>query len=66
MIPVSIDNSAWDDNFTPSPVIDPVAEYDDFEGSTRQKNQSYYSRRSFQVPKNENEPHLDWRYSVCD
>ncbi|PWA46135.1 type IV inositol polyphosphate 5-phosphatase 7 [Artemisia annua] len=54
-------------NYTPSPVIDPVAEYDaDFEGSTRQKNQSFYSRRSFQVPRNENEPHLDRRYSVCD
>ncbi|KAL8222909.1 hypothetical protein R6Q57_020308 [Mikania cordata] len=55
---------------TPSPVPDPVAEYDaDFEGSTRHQTSTFFNRRSFQAPQswqNENEPHLDRRYSVCD
>ncbi|CAH1434308.1 unnamed protein product [Lactuca virosa] len=58
--------------YAPSPVPDPVAEYDaDFEGSTRHKNSSFYHRRSFQAPQNENyqstpPTHLERRYSVCD
>lgn len=61
--------------YTPSPVPDPVAEYDaDFEGSTRNKTSSFFHRRSFQAPhswRNENDssmqqPHLERRYSVCD
>ncbi|KAK9049592.1 hypothetical protein SSX86_031439 [Deinandra increscens subsp. villosa] len=62
--------------YTPSPVPDPVAEYDaDFEGSSRQKTSNMFHRRSFQAPRrswrNENDPsmsqaRLDRRYSVCD
>ena len=62
---------------TPSPVPDPIVELDaDFEGgSTRQKNSSFFHRRSFQslsrsmrfdgdirMP----QPKLDRRFSVCD
>ncbi|KAL8254976.1 hypothetical protein R6Q59_033197 [Mikania micrantha] len=61
--------------YTPSPVPDPVAEYDaDFEGSSRQKTSNMFHRRSFQAPRSwrsENDPsvsqpRLDRRYSVCD
>ncbi|KAM0040581.1 putative inositol-polyphosphate 5-phosphatase [Helianthus debilis subsp. tardiflorus] len=61
--------------YTPSPVPDPIAEYDaDFEGSSRQKTSNMFHRRSFQAPRtwrNENDPsvsqpRLDRRYSVCD
>ncbi|XP_071725464.1 type IV inositol polyphosphate 5-phosphatase 7-like isoform X5 [Rutidosis leptorrhynchoides] len=62
--------------YTPSPIPDPVAEYDaDFEGSSRQKTANMFHRRSFQAPRrsyrNENDPsmsqaRLDRRYSVCD
>ncbi|XP_058193248.1 type IV inositol polyphosphate 5-phosphatase 7-like [Rhododendron vialii] len=60
--------------YTPSPIPDPVVEYDaDFEGSIRRKS-SFFHRRSFQTPsswRKENDPsishpHLDRRYSVCD
>ncbi|CAN0857032.1 Type IV inositol polyphosphate 5-phosphatase 7 [Linum grandiflorum] len=56
--------------YTPSPIPEPIAEMDaDFEGSSRQKNPSFYARRSFQTPSSwrmENEPRLDRRFSVCD
>lgn len=61
-------------NYTPSPIPDPIAEYDaDFEGSMRQK-ASFFPRRSFQAPRtwrtdsdsSINQPRLDRRYSVCD
>nr|XP_043619904.1 type IV inositol polyphosphate 5-phosphatase 6-like [Erigeron canadensis] len=61
--------------YTPSPIPDPVAEYDaDFEGSSRQKTANMLHRRSFQAPrswKNDTDPsmgqpRLDRRYSVCD
>ncbi|XP_047332815.1 type IV inositol polyphosphate 5-phosphatase 7-like [Impatiens glandulifera] len=60
--------------YTPSPIPNPVAEYDaDFEGSTDKKS-SLFPRRSFQAPRswrNEydasgSQPRLDRRYSVCD
>ncbi|KAH7859012.1 hypothetical protein Vadar_030376 [Vaccinium darrowii] len=60
--------------YTPSPIPDPVVEYDaDFEGSTRQKS-AFFHRRSFQTPSSWrkeydpsiSQPHLDRRYSVCD
>nr|KAJ0186391.1 hypothetical protein LSAT_V11C900488840 [Lactuca sativa] len=61
--------------YTPSPIPDPVAEYDaDFEGSSRQKTSSLFHRKSFQAPRSwrtENDSsmpqaRLDRRYSVCD
>ncbi|KAI3695026.1 hypothetical protein L1987_78014 [Smallanthus sonchifolius] len=61
--------------YTPSPIPDPVAEYDaDFEGSSRQKASNMFHRKSFQAPRswrNENDPsmsqaRLERRYSVCD
>ncbi|KZV23932.1 hypothetical protein F511_23293 [Dorcoceras hygrometricum] len=61
--------------YTPSPVPDPVAEWNaDFEGSTRHKASTFFPRRSFQTPQGwrmENEmstpqPRLDRRFSVCD
>ncbi|GJU60933.1 type IV inositol polyphosphate 5-phosphatase 7-like protein [Tanacetum coccineum] len=61
--------------YTPSPIPDPVAEYDaDFEGASRQKASNMFHRKSFQAPRswrNENDtpmsqPRLDRRYSVCD
>ncbi|XP_011073440.1 type IV inositol polyphosphate 5-phosphatase 7 isoform X1 [Sesamum indicum] len=62
--------------YTPSPVPDPVAEWNaDFEGSTRQNASAFFHRRSFQTPQYcwnmENEtsisqPRLDRRFSVCD
>ncbi|XP_076931916.1 type IV inositol polyphosphate 5-phosphatase 6-like [Bidens hawaiensis] len=62
--------------YTPSPIPDPVAEYDaDFEGSSRQKASNMLHRRSFQAPRRSwrtetdpsmNQPRLDRRYSVCD
>lgn len=65
--PGSSDSNAC---YTPSPVPDPVAEYDaDFEGSTRHQTSSFFNRRSFQAPQNwqnETDPNLDRRYSVCD
>lgn len=60
--------------YTPSPVPDPIAEWNaDFEGSSRQKN-SFYHRRSFQTPQcwgmdndmSIPQPRLDRRFSVCD
>lgn len=60
--------------YTPSPVPDPIAEWNaDFEGSGRRK-ASLFPRRSFQTPqcwRMENDPsisqpRLDRRYSVCD
>lgn len=62
---------------TPSPVPDPVVELDaDFEGaSIRQKNPSFFHRRSFQSHNRSGrfdgdmmnaQPRLDRRYSVCD
>ncbi|XP_031098170.1 type IV inositol polyphosphate 5-phosphatase 6-like [Ipomoea triloba] len=61
--------------YTPSPVPDPIAEWNaDFEGSGKQKASSFLPRRSFQTPqcwRMENDPsipqpRLDRRYSVCD
>ncbi|KAL4556441.1 hypothetical protein LXL04_039093 [Taraxacum kok-saghyz] len=61
--------------YTPSPIPDPIAEYDaDFEGSSRQKTSSLFHRKSFQAPRSwrtENDSsipqsRLDRRYSVCD
>ncbi|XP_019423455.1 PREDICTED: type IV inositol polyphosphate 5-phosphatase 7-like isoform X2 [Lupinus angustifolius] len=62
--------------YTPSPVPQPVAESNaDFEGSTRQKNSSFFHRRSFQTSSDswqmDNDlptvqPELDRRFSVCD
>ncbi|XP_074368831.1 type IV inositol polyphosphate 5-phosphatase 7-like isoform X2 [Apium graveolens] len=61
--------------YTPSPIIDPIVELDaDFEGSTRQKNSSFFHRRSFQTPRycsndcdyTSSQPQLDRRFSVCD
>ncbi|XP_042050446.1 type IV inositol polyphosphate 5-phosphatase 7-like [Salvia splendens] len=59
---------------TPSPIPDPVAEWNaDFEGSSRHKASTFFPRRSFQTPqlRMENDmsapqPRLDRRYSVCD
>ncbi|KAL3642003.1 Type IV inositol polyphosphate 5-phosphatase 7 [Castilleja foliolosa] len=61
--------------YTPSPVPDPIAEWNaDFEGSTRNKASTFLHRRSFQTPQNWNsdndmstpQPRLDRRFSVCD
>nr|KYP75002.1 Type I inositol-1,4,5-trisphosphate 5-phosphatase CVP2 [Cajanus cajan] len=62
--------------YTPSPIPQPVVELNaDFEGSTRQKNSSFFHRRSFQTTSSgwgmDNDPsvvqpQLDRRYSVCD
>ncbi|XP_047945339.1 type IV inositol polyphosphate 5-phosphatase 7-like [Salvia hispanica] len=60
--------------YTPSPIPDPVAEWNaDFEGSSRHKASTFFPRRSFQTPqwRMENDmsapqPRLDRRYSVCD
>ncbi|KAL8486439.1 hypothetical protein ACS0TY_023215 [Phlomoides rotata] len=58
--------------YTPSPVPDPVAEWNaDFEGSTGHKASSFFPRRSFQTPQrwnteNDPQPRLDRRFSVCD
>lgn len=60
---------------TPSPIPDPVAEWNaDFEGSTRNKASNFLPRRSFQTPQRWNmendmsipQPRLDRRFSVCD
>ncbi|KAG7573303.1 Endonuclease/exonuclease/phosphatase superfamily [Arabidopsis suecica] len=61
---------------TPSPIPVPIAEIDaDFSGSSRQKNETFFNRRSFQTPSvwsmEENDPsisqpRLDRRFSVCD
>ncbi|KAJ6831526.1 putative type IV inositol polyphosphate 5-phosphatase 7 isoform X3 [Iris pallida] len=75
-LPGAIGNASY---HTPSPVPDPIVEIDDdFEGSsTRQRNSSFFHRRSFQslsrsmrmdgdmmmmMP----QPQLDRRFSVCD
>ncbi|XP_031477450.1 type IV inositol polyphosphate 5-phosphatase 7-like isoform X1 [Nymphaea colorata] len=60
----------------PSPAPDPIVELDaDFEGSTRQKTTSFFSRRSFQSLSRSlrmdcdismAQPRLDRRLSVCD
>ncbi|KAK6117188.1 hypothetical protein DH2020_049067 [Rehmannia glutinosa] len=61
--------------YTPSPVPNPVAEWNaDFEGSNRHKASTFFPRRSFQTPqcsRMENDmsvpqPRLDRRFSVCD
>ncbi|KAK4434042.1 Type IV inositol polyphosphate 5-phosphatase 7 [Sesamum alatum] len=62
--------------YTPSPVPDPVAEWNaDFEGSTRQNASAFFHRRSFQTPQycwnmendaSISQPRLDRRFSVCD
>ncbi|XP_051128066.1 type IV inositol polyphosphate 5-phosphatase 7-like [Andrographis paniculata] len=62
--------------YTPSPVPDPVAEWNaDFEGSIRNKASTFFPRRSFQTPPQRwrmegdasiPQPRLDRRYSVCD
>ncbi|KAL0414502.1 UNVERIFIED_CONTAM: Type IV inositol polyphosphate 5-phosphatase 7 [Sesamum radiatum] len=61
--------------YTPSPVPDPIAEWNaDFEGSTRHKASTFLPRRSFQTPqcwRMENDisvqqPRLERRFSVCD
>ncbi|KAK6929926.1 hypothetical protein RJ641_004020 [Dillenia turbinata] len=61
--------------YTPSPIPDPIVESNaDFEGSTRQKNSSFFHRRSFQTTRSwrmDNDPYghqprLDRRFSVCD
>ncbi|CAI0465866.1 unnamed protein product [Linum tenue] len=58
-----------------APIPEPIVEMDaDFEGSSRQKNPSFYARRSFQTPSSwrmENDPsipqpRLERRFSVCD
>ncbi|KAJ4903401.1 CVP2 like 1 [Raphanus sativus] len=61
---------------TPSPIPVPIAEIDaDFSGSSRQKNATFFNRRSFQTPSiwraDENDssvsqPPLERRLSVCD
>ncbi|CDY15542.1 BnaA08g28260D [Brassica napus] len=58
---------------TPSPLPVPMAELDaDFSGSTRQKNSTFFHRRSFQTPSSTwndpsvSQPGLDRRFSVCD
>ncbi|KAJ0966401.1 hypothetical protein J5N97_027539 [Dioscorea zingiberensis] len=61
----------------PSPVSDPIVELNaDFEGpSTRQKNASFFHRRSFQSSSNsfriggdvmDQQPRMEGRFSVCD
>lgn len=62
--------------YTPSPIPKPVVELNaDFEGSARQKNSSFFHRRSFQTTSSSwamdndpmsGQPRLDRRYSVCD
>ncbi|GMI95973.1 COTYLEDON VASCULAR PATTERN 2 [Hibiscus trionum] len=61
--------------YTPSPVPQPIVEVDaDFEGSSRQKNSSFFHCRSFQTTSSwrmDNDPsvpqpRLDRRFSVCD
>ncbi|KAL0289088.1 UNVERIFIED_CONTAM: Type IV inositol polyphosphate 5-phosphatase 7 [Sesamum angustifolium] len=62
--------------YTPSPVPDPVVEWNaDFEGSTRQNASAFFHRRSFQMPQycwnmendaSISQPRLDRRFSVCD
>jgi hypothetical protein len=62
--------------YTPSPIPQPVVELNaDFEGSARQKNSSFFHRRSFQTTSSgwgmDNDlslvqPQVDRRYSVCD
>ncbi|KAK3042188.1 hypothetical protein RJ639_001308 [Escallonia herrerae] len=61
--------------YTPSPIPDPIVEMNaDFEGSSRQKNNAFFHRRSFQTPRSwrtDNDssmpqPRLDRRFSVCD
>ncbi|XLR45053.1 hypothetical protein S83_029713 [Arachis hypogaea] len=62
--------------YTPSPIPQPIAELNaDFEGSARQKNSSFFHRRSFQTTSTSYgidndpslaQPRLDRRYSVCD
>ncbi|PIN02790.1 Inositol polyphosphate 5-phosphatase [Handroanthus impetiginosus] len=61
--------------YTPSPIPDPVAEWNaDFEGSARHKASAFFHRRSFQTPQCWNlendmsipQPRLDRRFSVCD
>ncbi|KAL0287151.1 UNVERIFIED_CONTAM: Type IV inositol polyphosphate 5-phosphatase 7 [Sesamum calycinum] len=62
--------------YTPSPVPDPVVEWNaDFEGSTRQNASAFFHRRSFQTPQycwnmendaSISQPRLDRRFSVCD
>lgn len=72
-----IGSSSNGSNQTPSPVPNPVVEMDDdFEGSsTRQKNPSFFHRRSFQSLSHSlamdgdimaPQPRLERRYSVCD
>ncbi|CAH8388585.1 unnamed protein product [Eruca vesicaria subsp. sativa] len=55
---------------TPSPITVPMAELDaDFSGSTRQKNSTFFHRRSFQTPScTRNDPSIPQpgRFSVCD
>ncbi|XP_054780517.1 type I inositol polyphosphate 5-phosphatase 4 [Prosopis cineraria] len=61
---------------TPSPIPDPLVELDaDFEGSMRQKETSFFHRRSFQSLSRSmrmdsdmslSQPQLDRRLSVCD
>ncbi|CAJ1926124.1 unnamed protein product [Sphenostylis stenocarpa] len=62
--------------YTPSPIPQPVVESNvDFEGSTRQKNSSFFHRRSFQTTSSSwgmdndpatMQPQLERRFSVCD
>ncbi|GAU18883.1 hypothetical protein TSUD_228730 [Trifolium subterraneum] len=62
--------------YTPSPIPQPVVELNaDFEGSARQKNSSFFHRRSFQTTSSSwgmdndpstAQPRLDRRFSVCD
>ncbi|KAK4482860.1 hypothetical protein RD792_010032, partial [Penstemon davidsonii] len=61
--------------YTPSPIPDPIAEYNaDFEGTSRHKASNFLPRRSFQTPqcwRTENDmsvpqPLLGGRFSVCD
>lgn len=64
----SVSNSCY----TPSPVPDPIAEWNaDFEGSFRGKASTFLPRRSFQTPQRWNDmsvpqPRLERRFSVCD
>ncbi|KAL6548377.1 Type IV inositol polyphosphate 5-phosphatase 7 [Orobanche gracilis] len=67
--------SGYSGRYTPSPVLDPVTEWNsDFEESTSHKASTFFPRRSFQTPQNwrtENDisvpqPRLERRFSVCD
>ncbi|KAL6522664.1 Type IV inositol polyphosphate 5-phosphatase 7 [Orobanche hederae] len=67
--------SGYSGRYTPSPVPNPVAEWNsDFEGSISHKASTFFPRRSFQTPQNwrtENDisapqPRLERRFSVCD